>query len=59
MFARARVALGAAAVESPAARDLSQHEVVEIVGEGASWEAAKAACAIPDGALLLSWVREV
>ncbi|QYM76931.1 hypothetical protein [Leucobacter luti] len=58
MFARARIALGAAMVEHPHLRDFSTFEIIDVVGEGADWTAAKAACQIPDGALLLSWINE-
>ena len=58
MFARARVALGAANVDSPATRDLTQHETIDVVGEGGTWEAAKAACVIPTDGLVLHWLRE-
>lgn len=54
MFARATVRLNAAAVPQPDrhARINSEFEGAEIVGEGTTWEAAKAACVVPDGALI-------
>ena len=58
MFAHASIALGAATVEAPDRRDLSAFEIKTVSGEGANWEAAKAACMIPDGALVLYWIRE-
>jgi hypothetical protein len=33
-------------------------ETVEVTGEGADWTAAKAACLIPEGGLVLSWMQE-
>lgn len=57
MFARARIALDAADEPRPTL-DLATKEIIDVTGEGASWEAAKAAVQVPDGALLLAWVRD-
>ena len=53
MFTQASIAFGAAMVEAPDRHDLSAFEVKTASGEGANWEAAKAACMIPDGSLIL------
>lgn len=60
MIARARIALKAntVPVADRHARDLADYETVEVTGEGETWEAAKAACEIPDGAQILAWFRE-
>ena len=61
MHARAHVALGAGSIPVVERHllDLTKHELVDVVGEDRpDWEAAKAACPIPDGALLLSWINE-
>lgn len=57
MFARARIALDAAD-EPRHTLDLTTKEIIEVTGEGASWGAAKNAVQIPDGALVLAWVRD-
>ncbi|QIK63819.1 hypothetical protein G7068_11935 [Leucobacter viscericola] len=60
MIARAHIALDANSVppEDRHARDLSDYEMVEVTGEGATWEAAKDACEIPENALIISWIQE-
>lgn len=58
MLAQATVALHAAVPDSQQhSRDLTQHDIVTVQGEGDTWAEAKAACEIPDGALLLAWRR--
>lgn len=39
-------------------RDLSLYEMVTVTGVGETWDAAKAACVISDGAVILHWMRE-
>ena len=61
MHARAQVALGAGSIPVGERHllDLTKHELVDVVGEDRpDWEAAKAACPIPDDAVLLVWFRE-
>ncbi|QIK64133.1 hypothetical protein G7068_13700 [Leucobacter viscericola] len=60
MIARAHLALEANAVppEDRHTRDLSTFEMVEVTGEGETWEAAKSACVIPENALIISWIKE-
>lgn len=59
MIARATVALGLATVPKNERhkRLAGDYEIAVVEGEGADWEAAKAACTIPDGALILTWRR--
>lgn len=57
MHARALVLLNAADSHAPD-RDATQFESTEVIGSGADWVAAKNACHIPDGGLLLAWIRE-
>ena len=57
MLARALVLLNAADTHAPD-RDATLFESAEVIGEGADWVAAKAACHIPDNAVLLAWFRE-
>lgn len=57
MIAHARIALGAATVETPGIRNLADYKLADVTGEGPDWVSAKAACQIPDGALILSWTR--
>ncbi|MBK0417423.1 hypothetical protein JD276_00015 [Leucobacter sp. CSA1] len=56
MIAYARVALNAvASMENQHRRDISQCEQVTLSGEADTWDAAKAKCEIPDGAVILAW----
>ncbi|UOQ60403.1 hypothetical protein MUN76_15445 [Leucobacter rhizosphaerae] len=57
MFARARFFPDAAHIPKHEL-DGSMFESAEVVGEGPDWVSAKAACVIPDSAVLLAWFRE-
>lgn len=57
MLARALVLLNAAHVPAHE-RDGGLFETAEFVGEGPDWESAKNACVVPDGAVMLAWIRE-
>lgn len=58
MIARALLRLDTVTDDMPA-RDLADYEVVEVTGEGADWVSAKAAVVVPEGAQVLSWIREL
>jgi len=58
MRARLLVALDAATFEPRHLLNLDEFEAATVTGEGSTWEAAKAACAIPDGALPIAWFRD-
>lgn len=57
MLARAVVALNPPPPSERHART-TPYDTVEITGVGDTWEAAKAACQVPDGGLVLAWWRE-
>lgn len=59
MKARALVALGSAtrSAEERAEIGLAGLERAIIEGEGDTWEAAQAACPIPEGAFIMHWMK--
>ena len=59
MKARALIVPGGATltIAERAAGALTGLERAEVTGEGATWEQAQAACPIPEGAVILYWIR--